>query len=361
VTKANSLATITANDVWIVVADDSGKHCFPLSESVHFVNLGVYYYEDDWKSRWHVLKGVFVKRLTHKKRLTACLNRIHPDVVVAVGQAEKFFLPRIKGEWATVREFHFTRDYRWKIAKSWFDYVSAWVGDMLDRVALRKYDKIVLLTNEDKELNWRKKSRITVIPNPSGFCTGNCASLEDKRVIAVGRLSYPKNYASMIRAFSDVAKRFPDWRLDIYGDGDERDVLERLISDLSLENIVNLLGNTQNVYGEMLHSSLLTLSSRFEGLPMVLIEAISCGLPVVSYACPCGPKDIITDGEDGFLVPVGDERLLADRICKLIENENLRRKMGAAGQEKSRQYSIDRIIRMWMDLFEELVRQKRQG
>ena len=94
---------------------------------------------------------------------------------------------------------------------------------------------------------------------------------------------------------------------------------------------------------------------------MVLIEAISCGLPVVSYACPCGPKDIITDGVDGFIVPVGDERMLADRICKLIENDSLRRKMGAAAQEKSRQYSLDRIIPMWMDLFEELVRQKKQG
>lgn len=361
VTKANALTTIPNYEVWIIVADNSGEGMFVLSPAVHFVDLKVNYYEDDWKSRWYVLKGIFFKRRTHKKRLAVLLNHIHPDVVVAVGQSEKFFLPRIKGDWATVREFHFTRDYRRRIAKNWFDITSAWMGDLTDRVALRKYDRIVLLTSEDKELNWRKKSCISVIPNPSGLCTGNCASLEDKRVIAVGRLSYQKNYASMIRAFSDVAKRFPEWRLDIYGDGDERDSLKQLISELSLENIVNLRGSTQNVYGEMLHSSLLTLSSRFEGLPMVLIEAISCGLPVVSYACPCGPKDIITDGVDGFIVPVGDEKMLADRICKLIENDSLRRKMGAAAQEKSRQYSLDRIIPMWMDLFEELVRQKRQG
>ena len=158
-----------------------------------------------------------------------------------------------------------------------------------------------------------------------------------------------------------MTKRFPEWRLDIFGDGDERDSLELLISELSLDGIVNLRGSSRTIHKEMLQSSLLALSSRFEGFSMVQIEAFGCGLPVVSYACPYGPKDNITDGVDGFLVSVGDERMLADRICKLIENDSLRRKMGAAAQEKSRQYSLDRIIPMWMDLFEELVRQKRQG
>jgi glycosyltransferase involved in cell wall biosynthesis len=360
VIKANALAEIPGNEVWVIVADSSGRRMFELSPTVHLIDLSVNYYEDDWKSKWYVLKGVFVKRQTHKKRLAAWLNRIRPDIVVSIGQSEKFFLPRIKGNWATIREFHFVRGYRRKTAKSWFEKTSALVGDMLDLITLRNYDRIVLLTQEDRVRNWGKMARISVIPNPSTICLTYRALLEEKRVIAVGRLSYQKNYASMIRAFSLVAKRFPEWRLDVYGDGDEKESLTRLITKLSLNGNVNLLGISRNVCEEMLLSSVFVLSSRFEGMSLVLIEAMTCGVPVVSYACPCGPQDIISDGVDGYLVPVGDEKLLAERICRLIEDAELRKRMGAAAFERSKEFSIEKIIPMWMDLFEELVRPKKQ-
>lgn len=360
VTKANALAGVPGNDVWVVVADNSGKRVFDISPRVHFIDLAINYYEDDWKSRWNVLKGIFVKRRLHKKKMAGVLCRICPDVVISIGQSEKFFLPRIKGDWVTVREVHFTRDYRKRINKNWFEKTSAWMGDLADRFTFRIYDRTVVLTQEDKERYWKKATRVSVIPNPSSIRPTDRALLDEKSIIAVGRLCYQKNFASMIRAFSYVAKRFPKWRLVIFGDGSERDDLEQLISELSLEDVVNLQGSTQNVQNEMLHASMFVLSSRFEGLPMVLIEAISCGLPVVSYACPCGPKDIITDGIDGFLVPEGDETILAERICRLIEDEELRNRMGAASFERSKDFAIDKIIPMWMNLFEELVRQKRQ-
>lgn len=361
VTKANALSESPGNEIWVIVADNSGTRVFDVSPKVHFVDLAINYYIDDWKSWWYVLKGIFIKRHKHKKRLTVWLNRICPEIVVAIGQSEKFFLPLIRGDWVTIREYHFPRDYRRKAARSWFEKTSAWVGDCLDLFALRRYSWIVVLTQEDKEHNWKKIARVSVIPNPLNLCRADSALLEEKRVIAVGRLTYEKNFTSLIYAFSHVVKRFPEWRLDIFGDGNERDTLELLISELSLDGIVNLRGSSRTIHKEMLQSSMLALSSRFEGLSMAQIEALGCGLPVVSYACPYGPKDIITDGVDGFLVPVGDERMLADRICELIENDSLRRKMGAAALEKSRKYSLDRIVPMWMDLFEELVRQKRQG
>lgn len=359
VTKANALADLSGNEVWVIVADNSGSRVLDISDKVRFVNLTINYYEDDWKSRLNVLKGIFIKRIIHRRRLALWLHRIIPDVVVAVGQSEKFFLPFIKGDWVTIREFHSTRDYRKRLAKDWYEKASAWMGDLADRVVLRKFDKIVVLTQEDKVCNWGKMARVAVIPNPSGICPADHAQLVEKRVIAVGRLSHEKNYASMIRAFAIVADRFPEWQLDVFGDGGERKNLEQLIDDLSLGGVINLRGSTRNVCDEMLHSSLLIHSSRFEGFGIVLVEAMSCGLPVVSFACPYGPKDIITDGVDGFLVPVGDERMMADRICKLIENDSLRRKMGDAALEKSRLYSLDQIIPMWMGLFGELVRQKK--
>ena len=104
----------------------------------------------------------------------------------------------------------------------------------------------------------------------------------------------------------------------------------------------------------MNESSIFVMSSLFEGLPLVLQEAMSCGLPVISYACPCGPKEMIDDGKNGFLVDVGDEIELANKMMLLIHNKLLRKEMGAAARTKSEQYSIDQIVQQWMCLFNEL-------
>lgn len=357
--KAGALAEINHNTVWIVYADDSGKLCFPLSVKVHTINLGINYYEDDWKSPWHVLKGIFIKRRKHKSALKKVLAEIMPDVVISVGQSEKNLVPSIQGKWVTVREFHFVRNYRTLHARSLFDRILAWGGDCLDRLVLKRYDGLVILTQEDKEKNWRGWNNVSVIPNPVQLSTVK-SSLSAKRLLAIGRLVYQKNFASLIRAFSIVAKRFPEWSLDIFGEGNERGDLISLIESLHLSDSVHLAGNQSNIKEHLPDYSLFTLSSKSEGFGLVLIEAMSGGLPVISYACPCGPKDIIRDGIDGFLVPPGDETMLAERICQLIEDESLRRKMGAAAQERAKEFSLEKVIPMWTSLFEELVKVKKK-
>lgn len=162
----------------------------------------------------------------------------------------------------------------------------------------------------------------------------------------------------MIRAFRIVVDNHPDWILEIYGEGYERTMLQNLIEELHLENNVRLCGSTSQMQEMMVEALCFVLSSIYEGLPLVMLEAMSCGLPVVSYDCPCGPKDIITDGVDGYLVPAGDERMLAEKICSLIENPAKRAEMGAEAVKKSENYSVDKIIPMWMELFERLVAEK---
>ena len=356
VLKANQLSVQPGNDVWVLVADNSGERIFTLFPSVHFVDLAVNYYKDDWKSKWNVLKGIFIKRRIHKKRLEAQLMQICPDIVVSVGQSEKNILPRIKGKWATVREFHFTRDYRRRMARTWIEKFNSFIGEIIERCfTLRKYDRIVVLTQEDKSTNWRNIKQVVVIPNFISISFSSMSPLSEKRVIAIGRLTYQKNFSSLVRAFADVAKRFPEWKLDIFGDGDEWSLLSNLINKLSLEENVRLCGVTDHIEEKMLSSSILALSSRFEGFPLVLIEAMSCGLPCVSYSCPCGPKDIISDGVDGFIVPMENEVMLAEWIGYLIENVERRKEIGAAAYRKAQNYSIDRIISMWMNLFHSLV------
>lgn len=360
VVKANALAEIEDNEVYIIVTDDkNGVITEPLSPKVHLIDLDINYYKDDYKSRWNVLKGIFIKRREHKKRLASVLNEIQPDIVISVGQSEKNMIPSIKGKWKTIREFHYTKDYRFNHAHSIFDKILAYWGNIYDySFKIKKYDHIVTLTQEDKDTNWKGWENVSVIPNPSTFQTNEISTLNEKKVISVGRLAAPKNYASLIRAFKDVADKHTDWILEIYGDGPQEVELKSLITKLNLEKHVFLKGFSSNVKEVMINASIFALSSLFEGFGLVLVEAMACGLPIVSYACPCGPKDIITEGKDGFLVEVNDEMALANKINILIENEELRKQMSDAAKIKADQYNIENITSMWINLFKELQHEK---
>ncbi len=356
IVKANALAELAQNEVYVVVTDNNGRTpTAPLSDKVHLVDLDINYYQDDWKSRWHVLKGIVLKRREHKRKLTRVLNDIQPDVVVSVGQAEKYFLPSIRGNWAKVREMHYEKNYRQRLATSSKEKLSAKLSDWYDyKLMIKHYDQIVVLTEEDKEKNWKGYDNVLVIPNPISFESDAVATLGNKKVVSVGRLSPQKNYASLVRAFRKVADRHPDWTLDLFGEGPQHRQLEEQIVALGLSEKVFLRGNTTDVESELLEASCFVLSSIFEGFGIVLIEAMSMGLPVVSYACPCGPKDIISEGENGFLVPVNDEEALADRICCLIEDKALRQRMGRMAKENVKRYSIHAVLKMWMELFGKL-------
>lgn len=357
VTKANALVLLPGNDIWIIVTDNSGEKRGRVSPAIHFLNLNINYYKDDWKSNWHVLKGILIKRRKHKKALKQALNDIQPDIVISVGQSEKNLVPAIQGNWATIREFHFVRNYRHLVARSIFDRLLALGGTFVDYFTLKKYDRIVTLTQEDLLRNWSHWKNVTVIPNPVQLSTSR-ASLVSNRIIAAGRLVYQKNFSSLIRAFALVAKRFPNWSLDIFGEGPERKSLSTLINALGLSEVVHLKGQSSRIQEIMPDYSLFALSSRFEGFPLVIIEALSCGLPVVSYACPCGPRDIVRNGVNGFLVSPGDETTLADCLCQLIEDVNLRGKMGRLAFESSKQFGLDIIVHQWMDLFRSLTEKR---
>lgn len=353
VVKANALAEIEGNEVYIIVTDNkNGVITEPLSPKVHLIDLDINYYKDDYKSRWNVLKGIFIKRREHKKRLASVLNEIQPDIVISVGQSEKNMIPSIKGKWKTIREFHYTKDYRFNHAHSIFDKILAYWGNIYDySFKIKKYDQIVTLTQEDKDTNWKGWENVSVIPNSSTFQTNKTSTLNAKKVISVGRLATPKNYASLIRAFKNVADKHPDWILEIYGDGPQEVELKSLITQLNLKKHVFLKGFSSNVKEVMTNASIFAMSSIFEGFPLVLIEAMTCGLPIVSYACPCGPKDIITEGEDGFLVKVNDEFELANKLNLIIEDKSLMKSMSHAAIEKVQHYTIKNIISYWMDLF----------
>ena len=362
VAKANALADIEGNEVWIVVTDNKRpKPVLPISGKVHLVDLDVNYFEDDWKSRLHVLKGIFVKRREHKRKLQQFLNTISPDIVISTGTSEKNFIPRMKvaSHPSFVREIHCTSNYRQLAANGWFEKLSAWAGDIIDyHYYIREYDKIVVLTDEDKQLHWKKNDKVEVIPNPLTTEHNKRSTLKNKTVITAGRLTAPKNFASLISTWKIVNKHHPDWKLEIWGEGNLRNELRQQIENLQLKDSANLMGYTDDIISKFAEASIFVCTSQFEGFGLVIVEAMSCGLPVVSYSCPCGPKDIITDGTDGFLVSIGDEQKMAERINYLIEHLDSRLKMGQAALDKSKQYSTDVITSKWMELFDSILIKK---
>lgn len=364
VTKANALAAIPGNEVWIVVTDNrEGILATPLSPRVRLVDLKVDYYADDQISKLHVLKGIFIKRRRHRKLLGRLLAEIKPDVVIATGTSEKYFIPKIAHGAATIREIHFNTGYRMDSARktgALFDMVHARVADFIDyRFGIKRYDRLALLTREDREDNWSGYERAIVMPNPLTFKAPVAATLDSKEIVATGRLTGLKDFATLLRVVRKVFDRHPDWHLTIYGEGNERPILESLITELRLKNNVTLAGAVTDIPSRLRESSIYAVTSMFEGFHLGLIEAMEAGVPPVSFACKCGPRDIITDGRDGFLVTPGDIDTFAGRICDLIEDKDLRRSMGAAAKLRASDFSIETITGRWMRLFEEIIEEKK--
>lgn len=361
ITKANGLAQM-GHQVWIIVTDNKYPPLHPVDPKVQVINLDINYFEDDWKSKFCVIKSILIKRKKHKKAISKLLNDINPDVIISTGTSEKNFLPNIRLNSIPIfiREIHFQKGYRLSHARSLFEKIMAIIGNWYDYSwNINKYDQIVILTNEDKELNWKNNSKVSVISNPVTFDTNiKTAPLTNKKIITVGRLVYQKNHKSLINAWKIVDQKHPDWQLEIWGDGALKNELSKLINTLGLNNKVLLMGYTNDVISQMQKASGYVLFSLFEGMPLVLIEAMSCGLPIVSYTCRCGPKDLIEHGKNGFLCEVNDEKKLAEYICSIIADEKLRIKMGQASKQKSEEFSIEKIASQWTNLFQTLINNK---
>lgn len=362
ISKANALAEIEGNEVYLIVAYHKSEPIFPLNPKINLIVLDVNYgadYGQNIIQAWYIM---YQKRKEHKRKVECVLDVIRPDIVISVNHSEKEFIKTLSLKYnpIIIREVHFCTEYRIlepqnfiqrlvSILRTWYDF----------RWRMNAIDRIVVLTDEDKERHWKNAPKVSVIPDPmTAEIDVLPSNVTKKRVMTAGRLVHQKNFASLVRAWKNVSIKHPDWMLDIYGEGPLKGDLEKQIESLGLKEIVHLRGITREMFKEMSQSSLFVLSSIYEGFGLVIVEAMSCGLPVVSYACPCGPKDIIEEGKDGFLVEVNDEQTLAARINQLIEDEELRRQMSQAALLKSEKYKMERIIPMWMDLFEKLKREK---
>ncbi len=172
-------------------------------------------------------------------------------------------------------------------------------------------------------------------------------------LISVGRLTLAKNFSLLIKAFARVVKEVPAYLL-ILGQGELENDLRTLTRQLSLEKLVDFVGFQKNPFSWMKRADLFVLSSNWEGMPLVLIQAMACGMPVISTCYPSGPDEIITDGVNGFLVPVDDVEALSEQILRLIKDDNLRKQIAEQSKKRALDFDIGRIVKMYEKCFEEI-------
>ncbi len=306
-----------------------------------------------------------------RKRLSRVVEMLDPDVCVSLCGPEVRILPAVAGGRPCVAEYHFSHDKFYRKYGGIFLYPYAWLRTHMLERAVSEYDCMVTLTEHDLPIWKRHCRRVERIFNPVTTPPGQVSRLAEKRMIAVGRLEDQKNFKDLVSAWSIVAERCPDWRLEIFGEGKLEHALRSQIARLGLTGSVILRGVVKDIASEYSNSSALLMTSLHEGFPLALVEASSFGLPLISYDCPTGPSEIIIDAGDGgvgnvpaatldqaagntpngYLVPVGDVRTLADRICRIASDDNLRLRLGAASKASSRRFTPETIISAWEHLF----------
>lgn len=356
--KANYFADVLNYDVTIIVTEGHGSNSFfQLSPKVNVINFGLRF-EELWNIPF--VKKVFLylyKQKQYKKQLTAELIRIQPDITITTLRREINFICDINDGSFKIGELHLSREnYRLidssktNIVKWLFSHW--WQKGIVSH--LQRLDRFVVLT-QNAALEWPELRNIKLIPDPLSISPNCQSSLSSKRIITIGRYSYEKGWDLLLRIWAQVEKEFKDWQLDVYGMGDPTPYV-RMLDNLSIDKKrCHLNASLVSVEEGYLRSSILVQPSRTEGFGLVIVEAMACGLPVIAFDCENGPRSIMTDGEEGYLVPAFNVDLFADRLKKLMSDEDLRKRMGEKGQKKSQCYHIDSIGKQWKQLFDELM------
>ncbi len=352
--KANYLAEHGLDVIITVASHALAEPCYEISEKVRLIDFGIDFHQQYGHHLFYRAFIYFVMMRRYRRALKELLFFERPDIVITTLGREIDFITKIHDGSVKIGESHIAKNYvrnlhlmeqngfvHQMIARYW-----RWKMDKL----VKQLDALVLLTQHDAD-SWNGLTKTVVIPNSLPFFPEKPSTCNQKQVIFVGRLNEQKGLEYLIETWERVHQKHKDWILQIYGDGEQRELLLHLVSEAKLKDAVVVNQSTRQIMDKYLESSIFLLTSRFEGFGMVLIEAMACGVPVVSFDCPWGPADIIKNGEDGFLVEYLNTTEAAEKVVQLIESPELRMKMGIRARENVQRYSRNTVMKQWIELF----------
>lgn len=349
--KLNYLVLQYGYDIHIVTVDQ-GNHPipFPLDRRIIVKDLDIRLHQ---QYSFHGIKRIQKYRELEKlfrKRLASYIEEINPDIISCIRDGYNCAILDVKGSIPAIFESHaMYRDVQFENTTLLHRFSTYW-----KRRQFKKLDRIVCLTQGDAD-DWKRVcDKVCVIPNIVHLNeSGRYSLCNSKNAIFAGRFDVQKDFGTLMKVWSIVQRRHPDWVLNVYGNGELKPYYEKEVNERNLNIVIHPA--VEDIFEKFLDSSMLLMTSLYEPFGLVLAEAMSCGLPVIAFDCPYGPSDIIHDGIDGYLIEDRDIESYSKMVCRLIEDEQLRRKMGQAGVVSSQRYNADTIMPQWDSLFKSLV------
>lgn len=346
--RANYWIEHEGHKVYIITTEQKGKDfVYPIHPQIKHFDLGINYNrEKPYRSLENIRKGI-----RHFKRQKKLLKEIKPDVILSPNHNfDHYWLPQIKGKALLIKERHnsyYTQKALKNIFKKLLSRFNHWI--------YTQYDQVVVLNPTEQKLSGL--SNTVVIPNfisPTAYRANPSA----KKVLAAGRLAPVKRFDELIQIWKTIVKEYPDWELHIYGEDytGTKAKLIRLIQQFNLENQVFIHDPVPDLRKTMQHFSIYAMTSETECFPTVLLEALSVGLPVVSYDAPYGPRHILSDGSSGFLIKNNHKEAFETKLKILFQQEQRRKSMSEKALKEARKFGQREIMKNWSNLISAYIR-----
>ena len=272
-------------------------------------------------------------------KLNKAIKKIKPNVLFFTTTLGALLLPLCRTKATKIYESHLPR-----LFNPYNNFFS---------IMERRADMIICLTEGDK-MEYRHAKKVEIIPNFIDIPSLSVKDYNVKKAVAVGRLEHQKGFDILIDCWKEVIRVFPDWHLDIYGEGSLKQELQQQINFLGINDNITLCGHCDNMMEKYTEYSLHIMTSRYEGLPMTLIEAQACGLPSVAFNFKFGASDIIKDYHNGIIVEQGNINLFVNAITDMMNNEKMRMEQGRKALENSRRFYAENIMPEWQKLIDGL-------
>lgn len=351
--KMNYLSEKYGYDITIITTCQ-GNHSvpYPLSPKVKHIDLNIRFHT---RYQYPLLKRMWIEYQMNKKfakLLQQQIETLKPDIIVVTTDLYMDVVTKLSKGIPVVAESHSTKTYLpMELGES--DLIKKYIRYKYIQ-SITKVTTLVTLSKGDAN-EWNIPHKTIIIPNfiqPNN--SGKYSTCENKKIIFVGRFAEQKGINAIIKIWKEVLKKHPDWQLHMYGEGELKNQYAELVKKEKLSSTLFLHEPTYNIYDAYIDSSIHISTSKYEPFGLVLCEAMTCGIPNIAFDCPYGPKEIIKNNEDGFLIENGNIKEFINKINYLIEHEKLRKSMGRKAKENVKRFYPENIMPRWKEFFEHI-------